>query len=97
MARSLSRPYSASDIPLDSPVSTFYREEFLKHLELLRLQRGCFSDGALASAEQALDRILEQLDALCARQNAGEVFSRILASFDCVTGVSMQCDRKNVH
>lgn len=97
MARPLSRPHPASEIPLSSPVTAFYREEFLKHLERLRLQRDCYSATALASAEQALDRILQQLDALCTRQNAGEVFSRILASLDCVTGVSSQSDRKTLH
>jgi hypothetical protein len=97
MARPLSRPLPASEIPLSSPVAAFYREEFLKHQELLRMQRDCFSETALASAEQVLDRILQQLDALCARQNAGEVFSQILASLDCVTGVSSQYDRKKLH
>lgn len=97
MAHSLSRLTPASTLPPHQPVSNFYREEFLKHLELLRLQRGCFSEGALASAEQALDRILTQFDALSARQNATEVFTRLLASFDCVTGASWQHDRKNLH
>lgn len=97
MARPLSRPAFASARSPQQPVSRFYREEFLKHQESLRRQRGCFSDGALASAEQALDRILTQLDALCARQNANEVFSRLLASFDCVTGASSQYDRKKIH
>lgn len=97
MARPLSHSASASAFCQHQPVSTFYREEFLKHLELLRLQRGCYSDGALASAEQALDRILAQLDALCARQNADELCMRLLASFDCVTGASWQHDRKKLH
>ncbi len=97
MARPLSRPVSASTFSPQRPVTRFYREELLKQQESLRRQRGCFSDGALASAEQALDRILTQLDALCARQNADEVFSRLLASFDCVTGASYQYDRKKIH
>lgn len=97
MARSLSRPAPASTTPLDNPLSSFYREEFLKHQEWLRRQRGCFSEGAMASAEEALDRILTQLDALCMRQNAQEVFSRLLASFDCVTQASWLDDRKKLH
>ncbi len=95
MTRPLTRP--ASDHSFPHPVSTFYREEFLKQLALLRLQRGCFSEGALASAEQALDKILEQFDNICARQNAPEVFSRLLASFDCVTGASWCDERKTIH
>ena len=96
MARPLTHSQHSSD-PLPSPVANFYREEFLKHLAFLRLQRGCYSEVAFVQAEQALDRILEQLDALCARQNAGEVLARLLASFDCVTGVSWLGDGKQVH
>jgi hypothetical protein len=96
MSRSLTRTHLPSDPP-PSPIANFYREEFLKHLAFLQLQRGYYSDGAFAQAEQALDRILEQLDALCARQNAGEVLGRLLASFDCVTGVSWLGDGKHVH
>ena len=87
----------ASEPPSPSPLLDFYREEFVKHLESLYRQRECFSDRAFASAEQALDWILAHLDALCARHNAGEVVSQLLASFDCVTGVSACCDRKHIH
>lgn len=97
MARSLTHLHPASEPPLPDPLANFYREEFLKHLALLRMQRTCFSETAFARAEQALDRILEQLDALCTRQNAGEVLGQLLASFDCVTGVSSLGDRKKVH
>lgn len=97
MIRSLSRPHPASAPAPPDAIANFYREEFLKHLAFLRLQRGCFSEVACAKAEQALDRILADLDALCARQNACEVMSRLLASFDCVTGVSSLSERKDLH
>jgi hypothetical protein len=97
MSRFVAPSPFASEQPSSSPLLEFYREEFLKHLESLYLQRECFSDRAFTDAERALDRILAQLDALCARQNAGEVVSQMLASFDCVTGVSACCDRKHVH
>jgi len=97
MSRSVAPSPFASELPATSPLLDFYREEFLKHLEVLYLQRECFSDRAFASAEKAMDRILTQLDALCARHNSGEVVSRLLASFDCVTGVSACCDRKHVN
>jgi len=97
MARPLSQPALASTSLDRHPLSSFYREEFLKHQDWLRRQRGSFSDGAMASAEQALDRILVQLDALCTRHNANEVFSRLLASFDAVTQASWLDDRKKVH
>ena len=97
MSHFVAPPPFASEPPSTSLLLDFYREEFLKHLELLYLQRECFSDRAFTRAEQALDRILAQLDGLCTRQNAGEVVSQLLASFDCVTGVSACCDRKHVH
>lgn len=97
MIRSLSRPHPASDPAPLNPIANFYREEFLKHLAILQTQRGCFSETACTRAEQALDRILVQLDALCARQNACEVMSRLLASFDCVTGASWLAEREDLH
>jgi hypothetical protein len=99
MVRSLSQSKSVSEDPahLDHPAIRFYREEFLKQLESLQLQRECYSPDAVASAEQALDRILAQLDALCARHNAAEVVGRLLASFDCVTGVSCQRDCSRIN
>lgn len=97
MARPLSRQHFASEIPPHHAGAAFYREEFLKHLTLLRMQRGCFSEGAVSSAEQALARILTQLDALCAKHDADEVCSRLLASFDCVTGASWLCERERLH
>lgn len=97
MSRWFAPSLSPCDLPASSPLLNFYREEFLKHLEVLHQQRECFSDRAFSNAEQALDRILTQLDALCTRQNAGEVVSRLLASIDRVTGVSACCDRTKVN
>jgi hypothetical protein len=38
--------------------------------------------------EEALTRVLGQLDQLCAQQNADEIVSRLLRTFDRVTGLS---------
>ncbi len=97
MIRSVSSSHPASASVPPNPVANFYREEFLKHLAVLRTQRGCFSETACASAERALERILMQLDSLCARQNACQVLGRLLASFDCVTGASSMSERKDFH
>jgi hypothetical protein len=97
MTRSPSQSQSATEVPPPDLLVRFYREEFLEQLECLRLQRDCYSAAAVASAEQALDRILAHLDAWSARRNAAEVFSRLLASFDCVTGVSWQRDRSHTN
>ena len=97
MARSTAAQHSASDFLSGVVLSDFYREEFLKHLEFLRLQREYYSAPAVASAEAALDRILNQLEALCAMQDADQLFSRLLRSFDLVTRVSALSDPKKVH
>lgn len=97
MARASAAQHSASEFLPGAVVSDFYREEFLKHLEFLRLQREYFSEPAVASAEAALDRVLDQLEALCATRDAGEIFSRLLRTFDAVTGVSALSDPKKAH
>ena len=97
MARSTAAQYSASDFPPGVGLSDFYREEFLKHLEFLRLQREYYSEPAVASAEAALDRILDQFEALCTMRDADQLFSRLLRSFDAVTGVSALSDPKKAH
>ena len=97
MARAAAAQHSASEFPPGAVLSDFYREEFLKHLEFLRLQREHYSEPAVASAEAALDRILDQLEVLCAMQDADQFFSRLLRSFDLVTGVSALSDPKKAH
>jgi hypothetical protein len=97
MARSTAAQHSASDFLPGAGLTDFYRDEFLKHLEFLRLQREYYSAPAVASAEAALDRVLEQIEALCSMQDADEVFSRLLRSFDAVTGVSALSDPKKAH
>jgi hypothetical protein len=97
MARSTAAQHSASDFLPGAGLTDFYRDEFLKHLEFLRLQREYYSAPAVASAEAALDRILDHIEALCTMQDADEVFSRLLRSFDAVTGVSALSDPKKAH
>lgn len=76
-------------------ISNFYREEFLKHREFLLLQRESYSERAVASADAALCRVLGQLDRLCTCHNGVEVVSRLLRSFDVVTGASAcSCHQK---
>jgi hypothetical protein len=97
MARGTAAQHSASEFLPGAVVSDFYREEFLKHLEFLRLQREYYSEPAVASAEAALDRVLARIEVLCAMQDADQVFSRLLRSFDVVTGVSALSDPKKAH
>lgn len=75
----------------------FYREEFLKHQQVLRQQREYYSDRAITDVEAALSRILAQLEVLCAKDNADQVVSGLLRKFDLLTGLSSWSDPKNVH
>ena len=97
MARGLTRRQPASDLSEPNPIAAYYREEFLKQLTFLRLQRSQFSEGAVVRTEQAFDRLLDELDALCTRQNAAETLERWLAGLAAVTGVPSQYDRKQIH
>jgi hypothetical protein len=97
MPSSSSGHYSARECPSATIITNFYREEFLKRQALLRLQREYYSEHAVASAEAALDRILTSLEVLCAMDHADRLVSRLLRSFDAVTGWSSLSDPKKVH
>jgi hypothetical protein len=75
----------------------FYREEFLKHRRCLEQQREYYSDRAIAPVEEALTRIISQLEHLSKKDNADQVVSRLLRKFNVVTGLSGWSDPKNVH
>ena len=97
MPRAIAGPPPASSFAPPTRITNFYREEFLKHQEFLRLQREFYSEPAMASAEAALCRVLGQIDVLCTKRDADQVFSRLLHSFDVVTGVSALSDPKKAH
>ena len=69
-------------------MSDFYREEFLKHRECLARQREYFSERAITDADGAIARILNELENLCAKDDADKVMSTLLRKFDIVTGLS---------
>jgi hypothetical protein len=75
----------------------FYREEFLKHQQVLEQQREYFSERAITDVETALARILAKIDVLCTKDDADVVMSRLLRKFDLFTGLSAWSDPKNVH
>jgi len=89
MAQSKARP--------GSDLTDFYREEFLKHWRCLEQQREYYSDSAITSVEEALTRIISQLEQLSAKQDADVVVSNLLRKFNVVTGLSRWTDPKNVH
>ena len=90
---------SAPGSPRERPgiITNFYREEFIKHKQLLRRQREYYSERAITEVEAALTRTLAQLEQLCSRDNADQVMSDLLRKFDGVTNLSAWSDSKNVH
>lgn len=80
-----------------SPLTEFYREEFLKHQRCLQEQREYFSPQAIESVEAALVRIIAQLDKLSTKEDAHLVVARLLREFDVVTRLSAWSDPHNVH
>ncbi|HUL72325.1 MAG TPA: hypothetical protein VLT86_04445 [Vicinamibacterales bacterium] len=87
--------------PLYGPVcqcrAQFYREEFLKHHQCLERQREYYSEGAIASAEDALTRIMEKLEQLCQREDACEVVGQLLRKLDVVTKLSEWTEPRTLH
>ena len=94
-------PWVAStvDSSLDRPaiITNFYREEFIKHRQLLNRQREYYSERAITEVEAALARTLAQLEQLCSRDNADKVMSDLLRKFDGVTNLSAWSDPKHTH
>ena len=75
----------------------FYRQELIKHRECLAQQREYFSEGAITTADQALVRVLNELEHLCACDNADQLIASLLRQFNAVTGLSAWSDPKQLH
>jgi len=86
MAASVVSPVGVSSASV--LMSDFYREELLKHRECLARQREYFSERAITNADDAIARILNELENLCAKDDADKVMSTLLRKFDIVTGLS---------
>ncbi len=100
-ARSTSVDAIAHQRPLYGPTCQcrieFFREEFRKHHQCLERQREYYSDVAITQAENALARILQQIEQLCQRDDACEVVGQLLRQFDVVTKLSAWTEPRNVH
>jgi len=95
MARIVS-PDKRVSTPLRLPAD-FYRQEFIRHRECLALQREYFSERAISDADEALARVLNQLEQLCACDDADRVIASLLRTFNAVTGLSSWSDPKQLH
>ena len=83
--------------PVLHVVSDFYREEFLKCQQCLEQQREFYSERAIADVEQALVKVMAQLDRLCTKADADQVVSGLLRQFDVVTGLSAWTDPRQIN
>ena len=80
-----------------SCLADFYRQELLRHRQCLAEQREYFSEGAISTADQALAKVLGQLDTLCAKDDADQLMSGLLRKFNAVTGLSGWLDPAQLH
>ena len=80
-----------------SALTEFYREEFLKHHKCLQAQREYFSAQAIENAENALLKIIADLDRLSEDANAEQVVAKLLKEFDVVTGLSGWSEPRKAH
>ena len=83
--------------PALHPLSNFYREEFVKCQRCLDQQREYYSERTISDVEQALTKVMSQLDRLCAHADADRVVSRLLQQFDIVTGLAARTDPRQVN
>ncbi|HVC20647.1 MAG TPA: hypothetical protein VNE16_11255 [Vicinamibacterales bacterium] len=83
--------------PVPRSRADFYREEFIKQRLSLERQRQYFSERAIRDVDEAIARIIGQLEVLCTRDNADEVMSQLLRKIDVLTGLSAWSDPKNLH
>lgn len=70
-------------------LADFYKEEFLKHRQCLESQREFYSDRAIDQLEAALERLVAQLDTLCAKDDANQMLGQLLRKIDVVTRLSV--------
>jgi hypothetical protein len=95
MARVVS-PDRVSSVHVTVPTD-FYRQEFIKHRECLAAQREYFSERAITDADQALARVIGELEQLCAKDDANQLMGRLLRKFNAVTGLSGWSDPRRLH
>jgi hypothetical protein len=95
MARVVS-PDRVFSVPVSLPTD-FYREELIRHRECLAQQREYFSERAITDADEALAKVIGQLEQLCAKDDADLLISRLLRTFNAVTGLSGWVEPTQLH
>ena len=69
----------------------------MKHHKCLQAQREYFSAQAIENAENALLKIIADLDRLSEQTNAEDIVARLLKEFDVVTGLSGWSEPNKIH
>jgi hypothetical protein len=93
---SFGSPVGVSSVPV-TVLTDFYRAELIRHRECLAAQREYFSERAIIDADRALARVLNQLEQLCAKDDADRILSGLLRKFNAVTGLSGWTDPAQMH
>src|SRR5512144_821824 len=78
-------------------LAQFFREEFVKHHRCLEEQREYFSDVAITQAEDALSKVMSQLEQICRRDDACAVMEQLLKQLDVVTRLSAWTSPEQLH
>ena len=78
-------------------LTNFYREEFVKCQRCLDAHREYYSERTITEVDNALRKVLGQLDHLCAKEDADKVVSRLLQQFDTLTRLSVWSDPRQIH
>jgi hypothetical protein len=90
-----------TQLPLCGPacecLAEFFREEFAKHHRCLEEQREYFSDIAITQAEDALSKVMGQLEQICRRDDACAVMEQVLKQLDVVTRLSAWTSPEQLH
>jgi hypothetical protein len=93
--------FLAHQAPLDGApcrcLADFYRGELEKHHACLERQREYYSDVAIRQAEDALTRLMSQLEDLCQRDDACQMMGELLRKLDLVTKLSAWTDPGQLH
>lgn len=76
-------------------LTSFYREEFLRHLEHLQ-KGGLVHDGNRAVIDRAYAKLMKDLDRVCCRDDFPALAESLLQSFDTLTRLS-ELDRRQSH
>ena len=89
-------PQLVGDVPCQC-LTDFFRQELNKHYACLERQREYYSDVTISQAEDALARLMTQIEQVCQREDACQMIGELLRKLDCVTRLSAWTDPGQLH